>query len=1077
MTNLIKKSTAFLLLLCCIATVVLNLGIIAGVDISTAADASSELWMLEGYDYVAANRVRKKIHETKTGVTPWIFTNSDGKLDAYIPVAALTGQHADFDCSYTVDGSKITIVNFTNKTFVMYDNSPEYTKDGVAQTPLKHPPVLVDGEPYLNIEGIKAAVQGSVKYYINEDIGTVVLSKTYTSYNSTYTSLKAQIKEMDNLLYDLPTADELYADIEANIGVETHPKLLVNQDKFDSIRAAYEKSGILTEDEVKFQGYVNAVLSTANAYFARAFEETETGAKFKEGAENYFRQPYYLYDENGNRLYGVDEYEMPDGTVIKLTEYWQTVSPWQQSSPNGDGYDLGDRSNLDLVSRYLRFFAFAWQMTGDNKWVDAFYLAAMEFSKWEHWGEGHYLDCSDGAVEFALGFDWIYPAFEAMGAEGEAKLRQMAETLFVLGVEVGYEAATRRQNTSAGVDVAYTSRLTNVTNENLLTRLNNVGDSFSGLHARDGSGGNWHFAWTNNWQSVCVSGMVITALAIMEYDDMTDVCTGLIEKLLPRVEYSVHHYAPDGSYTESPSYWEYSTRTFMLYLAALESSAGTSYGILDTIGLHESYYFALNVTDNFYYAWNFHDGSRTRVNSSTFYMAAELFDDPALAKARYNMINSDLGIGVEMYDLLYYNQETIDNADFEAPLDYYGKNIETVTMRSSWDKYDIFTGLHAGPNNVVHGDIDSGNFYLTTGNYVWFGDRGSEDYNVSNFVHGDYFKDTYRYLYHNKSIISHNSVYVVGNSKVPRGQSFTSLENNEYSKITTMYSEENGAYTIADLTPSFNPLVSAGSTLSAENTVTTSARRGLLFTNSRRTIVIQDEVSFTEANDFIWSASSQLLVSDSISEDGRTVYIDGVVNGKRTTLRATLLTDDPNLKFKIITDREEPYLTYLDTTINDGKIVTRTQSGNQKTSDPYNRLIIEAFGVTEFNVAVVLEFIEDKREAVGYEYTEMDNWEVSSDEWLNEANQWIEDEKPPEYKYKKSDLVKAISQYNSASTLKEKHEIVLKLKDIIADIDTTISGIGELIETSESYISSVNIKIAKINQAYREGFFSFLKTN
>ena len=37
----------------------------------------------------------------------------------------------------------------------MYADEASYTKDGVAQTPLKMPPKLIDGEPYLTVEGIK----------------------------------------------------------------------------------------------------------------------------------------------------------------------------------------------------------------------------------------------------------------------------------------------------------------------------------------------------------------------------------------------------------------------------------------------------------------------------------------------------------------------------------------------------------------------------------------------------------------------------------------------------------------------------------------------------------------------------------------------------------------------------------------------------------------------------------------------------------------------------------------------------------------------------------------------------------
>ena len=60
-------------------------------------------------------------------------------------------------------------------------------------------------------------------------------------------------------------------------------------------------------------------------------------------------------------------------------------------------------------------------------------------------------------------------------------------------------------------------------------------------------------------------------------------------------------------------------------------------------------------------------------------------------------------------------------------------------MRSSWETGAIFTGLHVGPNVVTHGDIDCGNFYLEMGGVLWFGDPGSENYNI-----GNYFSNSYR---------------------------------------------------------------------------------------------------------------------------------------------------------------------------------------------------------------------------------------------------------------------------------------------------------------------------------------------
>ena len=191
-------------------------------------------------------------------------------------------------------------------------------------------------------------------------------------------------------------------------------------------------------------------------------------------------------------------------------------------------------------------------------------------------------------------------------------------------------------------------------------------------------------------------------------------------------------------------------------------------------------------------------------------------------------------------------------------------------------------------------------------------------------------------------------------------------------------------------------------------------------------------------------------------------------------MRVSIVSEDENLKFTVLDDPKQTFLTY-NTDVNGGKLVTKTGSGNERASDPGVRLIVKADKVSEFNFAVCCELIEDNREVVGYEWCPMDRWETTSDLWVREANQWLEDEKKPVYKYKKSDLVSAMREYDEATTDAERFAIVKRINEIILSIDTSVVGIPELVATCRSYISKYKIMRGSANSAFEESFFSIMK--
>ena len=118
--------------------------------------------------------------------------------------------------------------------------------------------------------------------------------------------------------------------------------------------------------------------------------------------------------------------------------------------------------------------------------------------------------------------------------------------------------------------------------------------------------------------------------------------------------------------------------------------------------------------------------------------------------------------------------------------------------------------------------------------------------------------------------------------------------------ITSHITNEYGSASIMDLSTCFGSYVNY-------------ARRGLLMTNSRSTVVIQDEISFTHIERFAWIAHTKVAKeSISISTDGQTAYLRQKIEGQYVTLRCTIVTPSiGQYKFKLM----DCYTYLLETTI------------------------------------------------------------------------------------------------------------------------------------------------------------------
>ena len=325
------------------------------------------------------------------------------------------------------------------------------------------------------------------------------------------------------------------------------------------------------------------------------------------------------------------------------------------------------------------------------------------------------------------------------------------------------------------------------------------------------------------------------------------------------------------------------------------------------------------------------------------------------------------------------------------------------------------------------------------GGVEWCSDPGSENYNVPGFWETK--ESGRRYRLYRKSLEGHSTI-VIHSDELPLGQKWVQ-PSGSFPVINTYYSDEYGGYAVSNMKGQY------GSTC-------TTGYRGVLMTNSRRTVVLQDEISFSSPTTLTWVLN--LVGSVKISSDGKSLTSISWLNGEKKVIRLTMLTDDDSLRFRKLGSQE----TVLDGTI------TKTGDNQPLACDPEARVVIEATDVIEFNVAVVFDLLLHEDEAVGYSKVGMADWTTSDDEWLNEANSGVAyPGSKPTYKYQASHFAKANQRLAAAAgDLVATQAILMETSVYFTDYDPENETIKELIKEYYTYRNRYNYEISKLNSAF-----------
>jgi sugar lactone lactonase YvrE len=482
-----------------------------------------------------------------------------------------------------------------------------------------------------------------------------------------------------------------------------------------------------------------------------------------------------------------------------------------------------------LNSDYTRSFpdkmttlAFAYQVTKKQKYADRAYKemqALINIPDWTSTKYGYHLNTADIMFGFGICYDWCYNAFTT----------EQRTTLRTNIINKGLGPLLKMYNANPNYTIT-----------------TGIGNPFS-----DGN----HNPWDNGYAS-------IAALSFAE--EAPDTTSEILERALVVLENFAPTLGPDGASVEGPGYGNGSVCTYIKWMAALESTIGTSYNYLQVPGILEAAYFSPYLNGPVK-ALNFHDsGTDSKEYLPVSFFIANKIPDAALG----NMHKADIVNAATrsiIFDLFWYTPDLYGTSTLDLPLDkYFRGNVQTGSFRSSYsDPNAMFLAFHGGENNVGHMHYDIGQFNIDAMGLNWALDLGTEKLTYDAQLLST--SGASVWLLYRIATQGHNTL-LINPSKTFSGQS-----KQAYNPVTEFVSKDSGGFSILDMTAAYS-------------TQATSAKRGFALTENRSRIIVQDEITLKEKSTLWWNMHTRASIK--VSDDGKTAILSQV--GKR--LRASLIS-------------------------------------------------------------------------------------------------------------------------------------------------------------------------------------------
>ncbi len=347
----------------------------------------------------------------------------------------------------------------------------------------------------------------------------------------------------------------------------------------------------------------------------------------------------------------------------------------------------------------------------------------------------------------------------------------------------------------------------------------------------------------SNWGAVCSASALYIALAFMGDDSDSEfnyVCACVAANAMKGLEYAFGHLSPDGGIADGIGYWEYYAEHTAWSVKAMQNTFGDDFGFLASPGYSDVVYFGLQIqTAEGCYNYSKTSDYTKNVFPMEMYMIADLYNDNAMMSAieKYRKV---LSVKTNPRYLLWY-KPTGDCAE-ALGRDKYFKGQSVLTMRESFSDIDgTYAAAKLGKNTTLLSHYDKGSFIYDAMGIRWFVDSGHDARSVSDGQSTDNVV-----LQFGTRTEAHNSL-VINPSENDAGQTLGAV-----AVLEKFINNPNGAAAIFDLGDVYSCHALA-------------YKRGLLYGDRRRTLVVQDEISLSEADsELYWQLHTY---ADSISID------------------------------------------------------------------------------------------------------------------------------------------------------------------------------------------------------------------
>lgn len=347
--------------------------------------------------------------------------------------------------------------------------------------------------------------------------------------------------------------------------------------------------------------------------------------------------------------------------------------------------------------------------------------------------------------------------------------------------------------------------------------------------------------WITGGTAAAVVNAGMLAMALVLADIYPETAHKLLDRILRNVEPCFASYAPDGGYCEGIAAWEKSFRSLSLIIAMLEKACGEDYGLLSGPGFAATAYFPI-CTETANGAWNYHNTEQAPIDTSMMFWLSSKINNPTPAWMRRQQLLSGQK-QVHPFDIVFYTPVD-DGLSQRLPTDAVYRKAGLAIMRSGWGREDIFVGLHGGNNAEVNGDLDAGSVVLDAGGVRFFAETGG----IAGLP-----------IMLRRRAAGQNTIVVNPTEEPAPDQNPLAL-----AKLTEMKGSPEHIYAVVDMA-STNDAILRG-------------KRGVMLTDNRSTVVIQDELVLSEPSVVVWTvytpASVTLLSggkSARLDKDGNTL--------------------------------------------------------------------------------------------------------------------------------------------------------------------------------------------------------------